>query len=274
MLKGFKRRWQQRRDEAIRLEAYYLWEADGRPEGRSDYYYHKAMKKRRGLARQVMAPFFWLEKKAIEPVSNWMNRADLFNILEKAGILIAVFVFLIEYGERREKAIYEAWSVVNEGQGGQSGVVVLALERLHREKFSLIGIDVRETNLDEVKLKRAELWNANLEGAKLLGANLQEAKLMGANLQEADLWDSKLEKAVLIEANLKRAYLREANLKGADLRRANLEEAILWGANLREAKLGSGQWLTNVKGAKFCETTMPDGTVKTHKPDCPDWWTP
>jgi len=30
-------------DEAIQQRAYYLWEADGRPEGRGDYYWHRAM---------------------------------------------------------------------------------------------------------------------------------------------------------------------------------------------------------------------------------------
>lgn len=29
-------------EEAIRLEAYYLWEADGKPEGQMDYYWQKA----------------------------------------------------------------------------------------------------------------------------------------------------------------------------------------------------------------------------------------
>ena len=307
MLKGFKQRWQQRRDEAIRLEAYYLWEADGKPEGQSDYYYHKAMEKRRSLGRRFMTPFFWLEKKAIEPVSHWMNRADLFNILEKAGILIAVFVFLIEYGERREKAIYEAWSVVKAGQEEQTGVVTMALERLHREKFSLSGIDVRGTSLHRVNLKEAELWRANLKGANLVEANLkganlaetnlQKVYLVEANLQRSSLWRAKLQevylveanlqKANLVEANLGRASLIDANLEGADLRKANLQRATLWSANLQKADLletnlkESDLWNANLKGAnlvganlteaKFCKTTMPDGTVKTHKPDCPSW---
>ena len=280
-----RQRRRQSNDEAIRLEAYCLWEADGRPEGRSDYYYHKALQKRRSLGRRIMAPFFWLEKQAIEPISGWMNRADLFNILEKAGILIAVFVFLVEYGERREKAIYEAWTVVKTGQEEQSGVVGMALERLHREKFSLEGIDVEGTYLAEVNLERAylgvanlegaDLWRANLKGASLGGTNLKEAQLLGVNLEGADLWRANLEGATLAGVNLKGAYLGEVNLKkaklwnsslkGADFENANLKEASLFRVNLKGVDLEGA----NLEGAKYCETTMPDGTLKTHKPDCP-----
>ena len=293
---SFKRKQRQDEDEAIRLEAYYLWEADGKPEGRSDYYYHKAMEKRWRLGRRVMAPFFWLEKKAIEPISGWMNRADLFNILEKVGILIAVFVFLVEYGERREKAIYEAWTVIKTGQEEQSGVVALALERLNREKFNLEGIDVRKTNLFKINLKRADLERANLEEADLLLANLEGADLKranlkgaylgGANLKRADL-SADLEGAYLGGANLKRADLEGANLEGADLKGANLEGADLSSANLEGADLLSANLeradllLANLKGAnlkdanleavKFCKTTMPDGIVRTYEPDCPSW---
>lgn len=30
-------------DDALRQRAYYLWEADGRPEGRSEHYWHLAV---------------------------------------------------------------------------------------------------------------------------------------------------------------------------------------------------------------------------------------
>jgi hypothetical protein len=30
-------------EEAIRLEAYFLWEQDGRPDGKADYYWERAV---------------------------------------------------------------------------------------------------------------------------------------------------------------------------------------------------------------------------------------
>lgn len=33
---------QQTPEEAVRQKAYYLWEADGKPEGKADYYWTKA----------------------------------------------------------------------------------------------------------------------------------------------------------------------------------------------------------------------------------------
>jgi hypothetical protein len=41
-------------EEAVRRRAYELWEADGRPEGRSDHYWHMAMAE--SSAGQAAAP--------------------------------------------------------------------------------------------------------------------------------------------------------------------------------------------------------------------------
>ncbi|NEQ68686.1 MAG: hypothetical protein F6K21_24935 [Symploca sp. SIO2D2] len=52
----------------------------------------------------------------MEPVAKYLNNADVFNILEKTGIIIAVFLFTIEFPERRDKAIFEAWTIVNDAE--------------------------------------------------------------------------------------------------------------------------------------------------------------
>lgn len=38
-------------DEAVRLTAYFLWEQDGRPEGRAEHYWHRAREKHRSERR-------------------------------------------------------------------------------------------------------------------------------------------------------------------------------------------------------------------------------
>jgi hypothetical protein len=51
------------------------------------------------------------------------------------------------------------------------------------------------------------------------------------------------------------------DFRGADLRKANLTNADLTGAKLKGAKL---------KGAIFCNTPMPDGSVRNpYKGVCP-----
>jgi uncharacterized protein YjbI with pentapeptide repeats len=187
------------------------------------------------MMKRIIAPLKWVETIAIEPISRKISNTNLFNILAKLGFLFAAIVFLTEFSDRRERTIFEAWNVVNEGKGSRSGVVRLALERLSRERFSLEGIDASQTNL----------FGANLERADLSAANLKETSLRSANLKGAFLWYADLEKSDLNGANLNGASLNGANLKGAELNNANLEAASLNGANL--------------EGAKFCNTIMPDG---------------
>ncbi|MCC5630419.1 pentapeptide repeat-containing protein [Nostoc sphaeroides CHAB 2801] len=133
----------------------------------------------------VKSAFEWIEKRLLEPLANLVDGADVFRILEKVGFLIAVLVFLLEIGERREKSIFEAWQVVKDGQGEKSGVVVLALERLKKENFSLSGINVEKTNLSGAYLSGANLSFANLSFAYIYNANLNGASLMSSNLSGA-----------------------------------------------------------------------------------------
>ncbi|MDM9582861.1 pentapeptide repeat-containing protein [Nostoc sp. GT001] len=194
------------------------------------------------------SPFLWIERRLVEPLANLVDGADVFRILEKVGFLIAVLVFLLEVGERREKSIFEAWQVVKDGQGEKSGVVVLALERLKKENFSLSGINVEKTNLSGAYLSNADLSNANLSFAYIYNANLNGALLMGANLRSANL----------SFANLSGADFYNANLKGADL--AYQLDITDLGNELGVANLSGAKNLTpeQVKSAKNWEQAIYD----------------
>lgn len=43
-------------DDAIRQRAYFMWEADGRPEGRGDHYWHLAQEEATRAAPEVPPP--------------------------------------------------------------------------------------------------------------------------------------------------------------------------------------------------------------------------
>ena len=71
----------------------------------------------------------------------------------------------------------------------------------------------------------------------------------GCDLSEADLSGVDMSGATLIGADL-----QGTDLTGANLRSANLTDAILTGADLSYA---------NQDGAKFHNTIMPDGSIKS-----------
>jgi uncharacterized protein YjbI with pentapeptide repeats len=120
-------------------------------------------------------------------------------------------------------------------------------------------LDLKEKEIRDVYLKKA-----NLQGADLTKANLFRAQLTGANLEKADLTEAdlrvaNLQGANLIDANLQRADLRVANLQGAQLNFANLQEAGLRVANLQGANLiYTNLQGTNLAGAKFDNKTALD----------------
>ena len=87
------------------------------------------------------------------------------------------------------------------------------------------------------KCVKCDLTAAYLSGADLVFTNLSGANLSGEDLSEANLFYT----------NLSAADLSGANLSGVDLNEVNLSAADLEGANLAEAK--------------FCNTTMDDGTI-------------
>ncbi|MDA0857581.1 MAG: pentapeptide repeat-containing protein [Proteobacteria bacterium] len=116
-------------------------------------------------------------------------------------------------------------------------------------------------------LKTKECVGCDLQEVVLRGVNLTEATLTGVILYNSDLRYSNFGKANLSNADLRKANLWSADLRRANLRGVDLSEAILMSADLRHADL-RGANLTDANkhnayltGAKFCNTTMPDGSI-------------
>ena len=75
------------------------------------------------------------------------------------------------------------------------------------------------------------------------------------DLSDADLFNDELTNANLIGANLTGTNLSSANLSDTDLTYANLSGTDLSFVDLIFAR---------IKGTVFCDTTMPDGSVKKY----------
>lgn len=125
------------------------------------------------------------------------------------------------------------------------------LERRHRARESLDGLDASGLSLagiclDGASLVGASFADADLSGASLRGATLTRANLTrarlaggdlsGASLAHADATDADLSGAILAKAKLQEATLRAARLCGADLTEARLDGAALDGADLTKVK--------------------------------------
>jgi uncharacterized protein YjbI with pentapeptide repeats len=108
-------------------------------------------------------------------------------------------------------------------------------------------------------LKYKDLSYADLSGANLSGLSLHGSSLVGANLSGANLSNAEFDMSVLSNANLSGADLTNAYFTLSTVSGANLEGAILTNVNLRHAE---GAASVNLEGAQFCNTTLPDGSIR------------
>lgn len=98
-----------------------------------------------------------------------------------------------------------------------------------------------------------DLAECNFSGTNVfVGNNCGGCSLRASNFSNADLSGTDLRGAGLRDANLNGATLINADLQGATLSGACLTDADLTGA-----KTDGG----SLRGALFCRTTLPDGTV-------------
>ena len=107
---------------------------------------------------------------------------------------------------------------------------------------------VKQTDLWDAVLPRADLSGGDFRSANLGKAILNSTTLAGTKFSNADMTDSYLRRATLKETHMMSTILDEAKLEysqiiGADLSHASLKGVRLLGATISpETKLGGARW--------------------------------
>ncbi|MFM2080497.1 MAG: hypothetical protein RLZZ219_1179 [Cyanobacteriota bacterium] len=160
--------------------------------------------------------------------------------IESLSIVSAALLYVLEGGRRRRRENIEAMEVILACQ--QAGARLSharndALQQLSEAGLWLDGLDLSETQLEELQAAHARWRGVKLQGADLRRACLHDADLQGSDLSGADLSGADLCHADLRGVNLRGARLWRTDLRGADLQGADLEGAELDGADLRGCRL-------------------------------------
>ena len=202
--------------QTVAEQAYLLWEADGKPDGKDDYYWKLAINQIEGNNfPSIYQPYYKLEKRILEPVDAWIDKQAFFAILGKLGnlaVVVAIVTFVFGENVRRNNEVFAAWQTITSahGQSG-SGGRIKALNFLNSRplRFPWIG------------WTKDLFWDEKAEECKeklVLGRRWQRENLVGLSAPNK----AYLAKILLCDANL-----RGANLQDAYLRWANLQQAIL-----------------------------------------------
>jgi uncharacterized protein YjbI with pentapeptide repeats len=126
-------------------------------------------------------------------------------------------------------------------------------------------INFSKADLTNADFKFTKLSQSNFENAVLKKADFRHAIFLNGNaLKNADLRDCNFSGAQLIGTDLRGSDLSNADLSNAELSGSNFEGADLSNTNLENAR-GFNKDLH--KGLRFCNTTMPDGTINNSSCD-------
>jgi uncharacterized protein YjbI with pentapeptide repeats len=127
--------------------------------------------------------------------------------------------------------------------------------------------DLSAANMARVNLLQADVSFANLDGVDLSAAELNATSTTKATFRNARLANSQWVLVAGSNTDFSGADLRGANFTSASLAISKLTDADLTGANLTLADLtGVDLKGANLNDANFCQTTMPDGTVRNPQP--------
>jgi hypothetical protein len=230
-----------------------------------------------GRHRGLAVPFFGLEW-AWEWLAFALSSWAFVEVVEYAGtlsLLVAVFLYFHDAGNRIMQRHYEAWQVINTAQGkGGSGGRIEALQELNKDGVALVAVDVSGAFLQGVQLPDARLRRANFSGADVRNGNFDNSSLQDADLHSANFRGSSFQSASLSGAQLNDADLAGANLKNADLSGANLDNADVSSASLTGIQWSGISSITaaniyDVRGAPdgFVEWAVKHGAVRAKAPE-------
>lgn len=217
-------------------------------------------------------PFF-----ALEWIWDWLafllGNWRLIEVLEYMGslsILVAVFFYFHDAGNRIKQRHYQAWQVINTAQGkGGSGGRIDALQELNSDGVPLVGVDVSGAFLQGVHLGKARLLRSNFSDADVRNGDFKSADLQDSTLHSANFRQSALQRASLIGAQID-----DADFQGADLSGADLSGVVLDNTDLRFVRFDHTIWnnIHSIKGANlygvknlppgFLEWALKEGAVQ------------
>lgn len=120
------------------------------------------------------------------------------------------------------------------------------------------GADLEGAGLGTADVSKTDFTNANPSNTQLSFAGMTIVEAPGANLSGAVLAYGNISGAKLKGANLSKVGLSSSDAIGVDLTGANITGINLSDADLTGSKL-DGADLTD---ADYCNTIIPDGTVK------------
>lgn len=123
---------------------------------------------------------------------------------------------------------------------------------------NLSGANLTKATISsDVDLEGAKFEGADLSNAEIKNVDLTDANFAGSNLYYTNFKNSNLTDTFFYETDLSYTNIKNVNLTRAKFKKANLYYTDLTGANLSDAVF---------EDSKFCNTTMPDGTLNNS--DC------
>ena len=205
---------------------------------------------------RVRVPRWALPFFALEWIWDWLafllSRWTFVVVLEYLGslsILVAVFFYFHDAGNRTKQRHYQAWQVINTAQGkGGSGGRIDALQELNEDGVPLVGVDVSGSFLQGVRLHKARLIRSNFSAADARNSDFSDSDLEDSELRSANFRQSNFANASLAGTHLDDADLQNANLSDCDL-----SESTLDGADLRFVTITNLGWqhIRSIQGANL-----------------------